>query len=124
MAIGTFFVFDLSPFMVKIENDRVPFTHFLTKICAIVGGVVSVRPGQFRSMGAEDVRNAAERLRKLLRLAQFPQLERLRLEDGAVADLLRVLHFVLLDSSRAVAAFVVGRGFDLRGKTDARFVES
>ncbi|RLN65955.1 hypothetical protein BBJ28_00017499, partial [Nothophytophthora sp. Chile5] len=41
-----------------------------------------------------------------------------------VADLLRVLHFVLLDSSRAVAAFVVGRGFDLRGKTDARFVES
>ncbi|KAF1778815.1 Endoplasmic reticulum vesicle transporter, C-terminal [Phytophthora cactorum] len=43
---GTFFVFDLSPFMVKVENDRVPFTHFLTKICAIVGGVIS------------DVRNA------------------------------------------------------------------
>lgn len=39
---GAFFVFDLSPFMVKVENDRVPFTHFLTKICAIVGGVVSI----------------------------------------------------------------------------------
>lgn len=40
---GAFFVFDLSPFMVKVENDRVPFTHFLVKICAIIGGVVSVR---------------------------------------------------------------------------------
>ncbi|KAF4322422.1 hypothetical protein BBO99_00000258 [Phytophthora kernoviae] len=39
---GTFFVFDLSPFMVKVENDRVPFTHFLTKICAIIGGVISI----------------------------------------------------------------------------------
>ncbi|TMW65761.1 hypothetical protein Poli38472_008403 [Pythium oligandrum] len=39
---GTYFVFDLSPFMVKVENDRVPLTHFLTKICAIVGGVVSI----------------------------------------------------------------------------------
>jgi hypothetical protein len=40
---GAFFVFDMSPFMVKVENDRMPLTHFLTKICAIVGGVVSVR---------------------------------------------------------------------------------
>jgi hypothetical protein len=40
--IGTFFVFDLSPFMVKIDNDRMPLTHFLVKICAIIGGVVSV----------------------------------------------------------------------------------
>lgn len=39
---GTFFVFDLSPFMVKIENDQMPLTHFLTKICAIIGGVVSI----------------------------------------------------------------------------------
>ncbi|GLD92030.1 hypothetical protein PINS_up000563 [Pythium insidiosum] len=39
---GAFFVFDLSPFMVKVENDRMPFTHFLTKICAIIGGVVSI----------------------------------------------------------------------------------
>lgn len=41
-ATGTFFVFDLSPFMVKIDNDRMPLTHFLVKICAIIGGVVSV----------------------------------------------------------------------------------
>lgn len=39
---GTFFVFDLSPFMVKVDNDRIPFTHFLTKICAIIGGMVSI----------------------------------------------------------------------------------
>ncbi|CAH0515687.1 unnamed protein product [Peronospora belbahrii] len=39
---GTFFVYDFSPFMVKVENDRMPFTHFLTKICAIVGGVISI----------------------------------------------------------------------------------
>ena len=40
---GTFFVYDLSPFMVKVENKRMPLTHFLTKVCAIVGGVISVR---------------------------------------------------------------------------------
>jgi hypothetical protein len=75
-------------------------------------------------MGEEDVRNAAERLRKLLRAAAYPQLGALRLEAGDVAELLRVLHFVLLDSSRAVAQFLVERGYDLSGKTDARFVES
>lgn len=35
-------MFDLSPFMVKIDNDRMPLTHFLVKVCAIIGGVVSV----------------------------------------------------------------------------------
>ncbi|TYZ58277.1 hypothetical protein PybrP1_007521 [[Pythium] brassicae (nom. inval.)] len=39
---GAFFVFDLSPFVVKVDNDRVPLTHFLTNICAIIGGVVSI----------------------------------------------------------------------------------
>uniref|UniRef100_H3HEH4 Endoplasmic reticulum vesicle transporter C-terminal domain-containing protein n=1 Tax=Phytophthora ramorum TaxID=164328 RepID=H3HEH4_PHYRM len=132
---GTFFVFDLSPFMVKVENDRVPFTHFLTKICAIVGGVISIAgfvdSFMYNSlhvrlfiMGDEDVRNAAERLRKLLRVAKYPQLGALRLEAGDVSDLLRVLHFVLLDSSRQVAQFLVDKGYDLFGKTDARFVES
>ncbi|EEY57042.1 uncharacterized protein PITG_10615 [Phytophthora infestans T30-4] len=75
-------------------------------------------------VGEEDTRNAAERLRKLLRAAQYPQLNALRLEAGDVSDLLRVLHFVLLDSSRAVAQFLVNKGYDLYGKTDARFVES
>ncbi|RQM18538.1 hypothetical protein DD237_001692 [Peronospora effusa] len=42
LCTGTFFVFDFSPFMVKVENKRMPFTHFLTKICAIVGGVISI----------------------------------------------------------------------------------
>lgn len=71
-----------------------------------------------------DVRNAAERLRKLLRAAQYPQLPALNLEAADVHDLLRVLHFVLLDSSRAVAQLLVDKGYDLYGKTDARFVES
>lgn len=75
-------------------------------------------------MGEEDIRNAAERLRKLLRSAQYPQLSNLRLEDGVVSDLLRMLHFVLLDSSRLVAQFLLERGYDLYGKTDARFVKS
>ncbi|DAZ93158.1 TPA: hypothetical protein N0F65_005508 [Lagenidium giganteum] len=39
---GTFFVFDLSPFMVKVDNDRVPFLHFLTRVCAIIGGMISI----------------------------------------------------------------------------------
>lgn len=60
-------------------------------------------------------------------------------------DLLRLVHFALLDSSRALAAYLVGKvrrerseaeahapltrhpasqGYDLYGKTDARFVES
>ena len=42
MLPGTFFVFDISAFMVKLETKRVPFTHFLTKICAILGGMISV----------------------------------------------------------------------------------
>ena len=44
-------MFDFSPFMVKVENNRMPFTHFLTKICAIVGGVISARPLTSKSVG-------------------------------------------------------------------------
>lgn len=32
-----------------------------------------------------------------------------RLESGGVQDLLRLLHFALLDSSRALAAFLVDK---------------
>jgi len=39
---GVFFIYDISPFMVEISQVKVPFTHFLTKICAIAGGVYSV----------------------------------------------------------------------------------
>lgn len=39
---GVFVIYDLSPFTVEISRIAVPFTHFLTKICAIAGGVYTV----------------------------------------------------------------------------------
>ena len=43
---GVFFVYELSPFMVQSTVQSEPFAHFLTHVCAIVGGVftVSVTP--------------------------------------------------------------------------------
>lgn len=40
--IGIFFVYELSPFMIEASKIRMPFLHFVTKICAIVGGVFTV----------------------------------------------------------------------------------
>ncbi|TYZ58281.1 hypothetical protein PybrP1_007525 [[Pythium] brassicae (nom. inval.)] len=71
-----------------------------------------------------DVANSRARLKSLLRRVQYPDLATLRLESAHVADLLRVLNFALLRFSRAVAAFVQSHGFDLFGKTDARFVDA
>jgi hypothetical protein len=39
---GVFFNFDISAMLVKYQEHRKPFTHFLTDICAIVGGVFTV----------------------------------------------------------------------------------
>ena len=39
---GIFFVYELSPFMIEASRIRMPFLHFVTKICAIVGGVFTV----------------------------------------------------------------------------------
>jgi len=39
---GVFFIYDVSPFMVEVSKVTVPLTHFLTKICAIAGGVYTV----------------------------------------------------------------------------------
>lgn len=39
---GVFFIYDLSPFMVQVTETTVPFTHFLTSVCAIVGGVFTI----------------------------------------------------------------------------------
>jgi endoplasmic reticulum-Golgi intermediate compartment protein 3 len=39
---GVFFVYDISPIMVRYEERRKSFTHFLTGVCAIVGGVFTV----------------------------------------------------------------------------------
>lgn len=35
-------MFEFSPFMVKVDNERIPFTHFVIRIFAILGGMISV----------------------------------------------------------------------------------
>ncbi|CAM6024860.1 unnamed protein product [Sphagnum balticum] len=39
---GLFFIYDLSPIKVKFVEERVSFLHFLTNVCAIVGGIFTV----------------------------------------------------------------------------------
>lgn len=39
---GVFVLYDLSPMMVQITETRRSFMHFLTGVCAIVGGVFTV----------------------------------------------------------------------------------
>ncbi|KAK9111070.1 hypothetical protein Scep_018589 [Stephania cephalantha] len=39
---GVFFFYDLSPIKVTFFEQHVPFLHFLTNICAIVGGIFTV----------------------------------------------------------------------------------
>jgi len=39
---GVFIFYELSPIMVKFTETRKPFPHFLTQLCAIIGGVFTV----------------------------------------------------------------------------------
>ena len=39
---SVFFMYDLSPIMVHIKENNRSFIHFLTSLCAIVGGVLTV----------------------------------------------------------------------------------
>ena len=39
---GIFFFYDLSPIMVKFNEQRKSFIHFITQLCAILGGVFTV----------------------------------------------------------------------------------
>jgi hypothetical protein len=39
---GIFFIYELSPFMIEASRMRMPLLHFLTKLCAIIGGVFTV----------------------------------------------------------------------------------
>ncbi|RHY05754.1 hypothetical protein DYB25_008806 [Aphanomyces astaci] len=41
-ADRVFFIFELSAFVVQVDATSVPFTHFLMRVCAIVGGMVSI----------------------------------------------------------------------------------
>lgn len=36
---GIFFMYDISPYMITHRHTRIPFTHFITKLCAILGGI-------------------------------------------------------------------------------------
>ncbi|GMY33978.1 endoplasmic reticulum-Golgi intermediate compartment protein 3-like isoform X1, partial [Fagus crenata] len=39
---GVFFFYDISPIKVTFREEHVPFLHFLTHICAVVGGIFTV----------------------------------------------------------------------------------
>ena len=39
---GVFFFYDLSPIMVTFQEKKNSFLHFVTGLCAIVGGVFTV----------------------------------------------------------------------------------
>jgi hypothetical protein len=39
---GVFFVYDLSPFVIRVVQRRVPLSSFVTSVCATVGGVLTV----------------------------------------------------------------------------------
>ena len=36
---GVFLVYEFTPFMVERTEKAVPFSHFMTSVCAIIGGV-------------------------------------------------------------------------------------
>ena len=42
---GVFLNYELSPMRVRIEEKRNSLGHFLTRLCAIIGGVFTVRRG-------------------------------------------------------------------------------
>ncbi|XP_062077165.1 uncharacterized protein LOC133782035 [Humulus lupulus] len=39
---GVFFYYDFSPIKVTFKEERVPFLHFITHLCAIIGGVFTI----------------------------------------------------------------------------------
>lgn len=39
---GVFFFYDISPIKVVVREAQKPFLHFLTQLCAIIGGVFTV----------------------------------------------------------------------------------
>lgn len=40
---GIFFIYEPSPFLVTVSDERQPFMHYLTNVCAIIGGAFTVR---------------------------------------------------------------------------------
>lgn len=42
LNLGVFFNYDISPMLIINREERKSFTHFLTGVCAIVGGIFTV----------------------------------------------------------------------------------
>lgn len=40
--VGVFFIYEFSPFKVQVEAKQMPFAHFITSTCAIIGGVFTI----------------------------------------------------------------------------------
>lgn len=58
-----YFRYDLSPMTVKFSNKKVPLSHFIVQICAIVGGIFTVF-GWFRSVLQSSANAMKKRLGK------------------------------------------------------------
>ena len=39
---GIFFIYDITPFMHVVTENRIAFAHFLVRVCAVIGGVAAV----------------------------------------------------------------------------------
>ncbi|KAL0034375.1 hypothetical protein WJX77_011722 [Trebouxia sp. C0004] len=76
-------------------------------------------------MATGDVQGSVERLRSELRHIRYPaDLDCTGAKFGVAAAFLPVLNYVLLKFSRHVAHQLVSAGYELQGKTDARFIEA
>ncbi|KAA6418704.1 MAG: centrosomal of 44 kDa [Trebouxia sp. A1-2] len=76
-------------------------------------------------MATGDVQGSVERLRSELRHIRYPaDLDCTGAKLGVAAAFLPVLNYVLLKFSRHVAHQLVSAGYELQGKTDARFSEA
>ncbi|KAL0589987.1 hypothetical protein ABG067_001953 [Albugo candida] len=71
-----------------------------------------------------DLRHYATRLRKLLRKMLYPKWYSVRVESGNIQDLLQCLHYGFLDYSFYVTNLLTTTKYELRGKSDARFLGS
>ncbi|KAK9846472.1 hypothetical protein WJX81_004822 [Elliptochloris bilobata] len=76
-------------------------------------------------MATGDILGNVERLRADLKHIKYPlEVDLGGLRTGDPAAILPIIHYVLLRFSRHVALDVAASGYELQGKTDARFLEA
>nr|CCA20033.1 thioredoxinlike protein putative [Albugo laibachii Nc14] len=66
MLPAALFTFDISPLVIQMSSDSTPFYRFLTSLCAIVGGMVTIIG--FVDAGAYHAMNSIKRKRQLGKL--------------------------------------------------------